>query len=550
MEARKTIELIFSDDNVSSVREIQPVKAGMACKMLNIDGLTIEIMQPAAKKVPKSIDLNFGDENSGVKVNNGVAATKPKETRPPKPAPAHLKMVSVIPKKILPEVAAPKKLSKVPLKLDNREKINEPTNGVLDEAAGLWAQLEANVSAPKIPELKTEPVVTEEDWESVKKVIFSAAQSEMSEYDRLLEMSKSRLNKNQEDFLCSICEQFVVKGKGVLLKGCLHNICKLCLKDEILTNFDDMGQVKCPFRGVACDSKIDDDEVKEMLGDDFHEFSLKILESLNEKVRESDRLAEAAKNDTMPLLLDAENHDFIENRKVFECAICFTDAEVGDGVILKNCLHNFCKLCLIEQVINSEEFEVKCPNNDDDGSCQFKLQEREVKALVTPEIFEKHLEKSLKLYEAAAGSKNYHCKTADCRGFYELMDANVRGFTCEVCEKVNCIGCKAIHQGKNCQEYQDELNPDAKSQRENAESEKAIQNMIAAEEAMWCPRCGILVTKADGCDYITCSACKLGICWRTKKPRQPINTENGLVIDGCHCMEKGVRCHPQCGNCH
>lgn len=70
---------------------------------------------------------------------------------------------------------------------------------------------------------------------------------------------------------------------------------------------------------------------------------------------------------------------------------------------------------------------------------------------------------------------------------------------------------------------------------------------------MLCPNCNALIQKVDGCDFIKCGSCKLGICYRTKKPREPLKKKvNGveIEIDGCHCRENGKKCHPQCANCH
>lgn len=494
MESRKTIELTFPDssENETTNRSFSQTKPEMAVKKLNYGGLLIEIMEPKQKKVvkPVSLCLSLSDENSSVAANHCVVIKKePLKTKQPKKPQA------------LPKPPVIVKGSQKPVDLKEQE---IPQIDDINGAAGLWAQTEAkrlddefqNIDGANVlPEPvkckkdSTENVelVSAENWNAVKSVIFADAQSEMSCYDRLLEMSKSKLHKNQEDFVCSICEEFIFKGDGILLKGCLHNVCRLCIVDEIKTNFDMMGEVKCPFQGdFPCESLVEDQEVKELLGDEYNDFALKVLQSLTEKVQESER-AEEAKHDPIALLLLADE-DHFKNYEKFKCLICFDEVEIGQGVILKDCWHKFCKYCLIGQIENSEEFEVKCPNNDEGGSCEKNLQEREIKSLVTAESFEKHLEKSLKLYEAAAGAKMYHCKTADCRGFYELVDANVRGFTCEVCLKVNCIGCKTIHQGKNCQEYQDELNPNGKAIRENAESENAIKRMIENDEAMWCPK--------------------------------------------------------------
>lgn len=433
-----------------------------------------------------------------------------------------------------------------PVKQNPKERVKSPVAPPvaavdLNGAAGLWAKDEVQVECFKEPEPKVEPPpMTEEDWE-IFKPFMNLPQPPPPCYNKLLEMKTQLLVTNQEEFVCPICESFIVKAEGVVLKSCLHNFCRLCLIDVINTSHDMMGQVRCPFPIVNCEFPLEDVEVKALLGDDFDEFALKVMQTLQEQMRQE----EASKFDTLPRLLNADNVDVIENYEVFECEICYTEAEIGDGAILKNCLHKFCKLCLIESIKHSDEFAVKCP----ESSCEFTLQEREIRGLVPIEIFDKHLEKSLKLYQGVSETA-VHCKTPDCRGWIEA-DKNVRGFTCEVCEKVNCIGCKAIHQGKNCQEYQDVVNPDGRHKRENEESENTIKNMITGGEAMYCPRCGIPVMKQDGCDFITCTTCKLGICWVTKKPRQPIRKEDGTIIDGCHCKEKnGKPCHPNCRHCH
>jgi RanBP-type and C3HC4-type zinc finger-containing protein 1 len=250
------------------------------------------------------------------------------------------------------------------------------------------------------------------------------------------------------------------------------------------------------------------------------------------------------KRTILPDLLDAENFDFNKNNEAFDCPICFVEIETGEGVVLKNCIHKFCKDCLVAHVGHSEDYEVKCPFSDEMGICELLLQDREIRALLNQEAFEKHLSKSLRRYGASESA--FHCRTTDCPGIID-KDENLRGFTCQVCRKVNCIRCKAIHSGISCQEYQAKL----KRSTECSQSEATIKRLIENEEAMWCPKCIIPVMKVDGCDFITCSACKLGICWITKKPRQPFRRENGELVDGCHCDKKnGKPCHPKCKYCH
>ena len=47
-------------------------------------------------------------------------------------------------------------------------------------------------------------------------------------------------------------------------------------------------------------------------------------------------------------------------------------------------------------------------------------------------------------------------------------------FKCQNCDKLNCILCKAQHDGMNCQEYQDDL----KIKAANDEAAKETQAML------------------------------------------------------------------------
>ncbi|KAK7082363.1 RanBP-type and C3HC4-type zinc finger-containing protein 1 [Halocaridina rubra] len=111
--------------------------------------------------------------------------------------------------------------------------------------------------------------------------------------------------------------------------------------------------------------------------------------------------------------------------------------------------------CLSNAVKYSETAEVKCPYRDNQYSCDFSLQDREIKALLSPQAYEKHLNKSVKQAEGAMHNV-FHCKTPDCPGFCQYED-NVNFFHCDVCKNLNCLTCQAQHEGKTCQEYQDDL---------------------------------------------------------------------------------------------
>ena len=72
------------------------------------------------------------------------------------------------------------------------------------------------------------------------------------------------------------------------------------------------------------------------------------------------------------------------------------------------------RLCLAATIEHSDAPKVKCPFKDEDYSCDMDMLEREIKALVTPAILEKHQKKSVK--EAEANIKNaFHCKVTHPR---------------------------------------------------------------------------------------------------------------------------------------
>lgn len=75
--------------------------------------------------------------------------------------------------------------------------------------------------------------------------------------------------------------------------------------------------------------------------------------------------------------------------------------------------------------------------------------------LVEASVYEKHLQRSLVTAESQERN-SFHCKTTDCPGWCIYEDL-VNFFSCPVCKKENCLTCKAIHEGMNCKEYQEDL---------------------------------------------------------------------------------------------
>ncbi|RUS81168.1 hypothetical protein EGW08_011076, partial [Elysia chlorotica] len=246
-------------------------------------------------------------------------------------------------------------------------------------------------------------------------------------------------------------------------------------------------------------------------------------------------------------LLAIEDLDLVPNPEPFQCAICFDDIAVGEGIVLRECLHQFCRDCLRGAVQHCENAILTCPYQDSEYSCKAALQEREVRKLVPEEMYIKYLQRGLDQAESQM-QNSYHCKTPNCPGWciYEDM---VNFFNCPLCNKANCLTCKAIHTGQNCQQYQDQLKIMASNDANAKQTHEMLKNMVSMGEAMHCPQCQVIVQKKGGCDWIKCSICKTEICWVTKGRRWGPNGE-GDLSGGCKCRLNGKRCHPQCVNCH
>lgn len=232
----------------------------------------------------------------------------------------------------------------------------------------------------------------------------------------------------------------------------------------------------------------------------------------------------------------------IRNEEPFECCICFDNCATGDGIVLRNCLHQFCKDCISEMIIKSTDCEVQCPyKNDQLLGCDGIIEEREMRAILPEDKFNSYMlmkrNLSLKMVK-----NSFPCNTADCAGIWIVEDGD-KEFKCNVCGALNCIKCKAIHKGLSCDQY-----ADVKSGNP-ALSAKYIDALVRDGTAMRCPRCNGVIMKSAGCDGMKCGYCHVEICWVTKGLRWGPGGK-GDITGGCRCKVNGKKCHVNCKNCH
>ncbi|KAK5872173.1 hypothetical protein PBY51_012897 [Eleginops maclovinus] len=241
-------------------------------------------------------------------------------------------------------------------------------------------------------------------------------------------------------------------------------------------------------------------------------------------------------------LLATDDQSLFPNATEEDCPICFSHLQPQEGIVLRECLHVFCRECLKTTIVTSRDAEVSCPEN-----CESKLLDREIQALLTEEEHQRFLELRLSIAESRS-EHSFHCQTPNCRGWC-IYEDEVNEFLCELCNETNCILCRAIHNGMNCKDYQDDLRIRAENDQAAMKTKQMLESLLQNGEAMKCPRCDIIVQKKDGCDWICCLMCKTEICWVTKQARWGPKG-NGDVSGGCRCRVNHQPCHPNCQNCH
>ncbi|XP_041823587.1 ranBP-type and C3HC4-type zinc finger-containing protein 1 isoform X2 [Melanotaenia boesemani] len=274
---------------------------------------------------------------------------------------------------------------------------------------------------------------------------------------------------------------------------------------------------------------------------------LRRIQQEKEAIRQYQQAKEQERRENFARLVMMDGQDLVPNPEPVDCRICYMDLPSGEGVLLRECLHCFCRECLRSVIMLSEEPEVSCPYRDDAYACAGSLQEREIRALVPAEEYERWLQRGLSVAESRCEG-SYHCATPDCPGWCVYEDT-VNVFHCPVCKKHNCLICKSIHEGMNCKQYQDDLAARAINDSAARRTTHLLKTLVQSGEAMYCPKCGIIVQKRDGCDWLRCTVCHTEICWITRGPRWGPRGP-GDTSGGCRCNVNNQKCHPKCQNCH
>ncbi|XP_018429488.1 PREDICTED: ranBP-type and C3HC4-type zinc finger-containing protein 1 [Nanorana parkeri] len=250
------------------------------------------------------------------------------------------------------------------------------------------------------------------------------------------------------------------------------------------------------------------------------------MQQENDGLQQYKKAQEEERQQNFLYLLQLDNEVLIPNQEAIECRICYTEVPAGGGVLLRECLHSFCRTMRVSHSGAGRQPKTR---------------------LVSQEEYSRILERGLVVAESRS-QNSYHCRTADCKGWC-IYEDSVNEFFCPICGAENCLTCKAIHNEMNCKEYQDDLRIRALNDTAARQTSDMLKTLVQTGEAMYCPACQIIVQKKDGCDWIRCTMCQTEICWVTKGPRWGPQGP-GDTSGGCQCNMNGRKCDPRCQNCH
>lgn len=243
-------------------------------------------------------------------------------------------------------------------------------------------------------------------------------------YDQLMALEQQEgVIWNVDLVFCERCDVGVDEFDAIAIRNCLHYICITCIRECIRKSASI--EVACPV--AACDCCLQDREIRSLLTQiEYADHMQKVFETSDTHLYEELKNME-------------ERVSIIHSTGQFECEICVMDTEPDDGMMLRECLHQFCVDCIRATINNSDDAQVKCPGND----CEAHLCEREIRSLLTQAEFDKYMEKTLRLAEATiVGS--YHCKKPNCNGWC-IVEDNINTFQCPCCGSENCLSCQVLN---------------------------------------------------------------------------------------------------------
>ncbi|KAK1547609.1 hypothetical protein CPAR01_01576 [Colletotrichum paranaense] len=188
------------------------------------------------------------------------------------------------------------------------------------------------------------------------------------------------------------------------------------------------------------------------------------------------------------------------------CPVCWTTAEnplkVKCGhVYCRDCFENFC-----QSIVGNGESGIRCLADEAGCNALFSLQE--LQDYLSSLTFEELLASAVTSHVKSRPNEFRWCPTPDCQTIYRpTLQGPPKLFSCRGCSNTICSSCNVDHRGKTCAEHKHITSGAAADADRNFDK---VKKQLGIKD---CPRCKTSIQKSDGCNHITCSACKAHICW-------------------------------------
>ncbi|XP_069827835.1 E3 ubiquitin-protein ligase RNF14-like [Dendropsophus ebraccatus] len=216
------------------------------------------------------------------------------------------------------------------------------------------------------------------------------------------------------------------------------------------------------------------------------------------------------------------------DRKQFLCNICFMEKSGSECTHFKACQHVYCNYCLKDyfevQIKDGQVHALNCPEPE----CTSIATPAQVKDLVDEQLFRRYdrllLQSSLDLMADIV-----YCPRPSCRTPVMQEPDKTMGI-CSACKYAFCLYCKtAFHGLSPCKVSAEEFielmkeymtaSEERKKEmlRRYGSFDKAVEDFKnrewLQENSKPCPNCKSPIEKNDGCNKMTCTACKKYFCW-------------------------------------
>ncbi|XP_045107078.1 ATP-dependent RNA helicase DEAH12, chloroplastic-like isoform X2 [Portunus trituberculatus] len=189
-----------------------------------------------------------------------------------------------------------------------------------------------------------------------------------------------------------------------------------------------------------------------------------------------------------------------------DCPVCLCPVESAALRRLECCGHAYCRECLTQQVstaLTSRTFPVECVQE----GCGASLAWRDFINVSR----EGHLTLARLVQAAVAAHVQAHqqalhyCITPDCPVVYRTTKEGAL-FVCPDCEARACTACHVLyHEGITCAMHRSAEN-DGNGLNDWMRQDTGRRKV--------CPSCSTPIEKLDGCDKMTCEACRKVLCWQ------------------------------------